>query len=223
MRGKRNDIEHSRDLDKLASLYLRGFNMSEIARILSQESGGYSISRVQVSKDLAKLKQMWIDNATSSYEQTIARELAKIDELERSYWEEFEKSKRDSEVSTVEQSFEGYDASSKMKGGGSVYENVRKSTKKSTREGNLKCLDGVQWCLNKRLELLGISTAQTSRVTISWEEQARQEGINDPTALFEELVTNISRKMDAGYGSESLIGSETSQRNEGATILELPG
>ena len=138
--------------------------------------------------------------------------------MERAYWDEFEKSKKDAEITNVEQSYEGYDATKKRAENKPTYETVKKSTKKSTNTGDIKCLEGIQWCINKRLDILGFTAKK--RLTVTWEEEAREAGVNDPRGLFEQTV---QRFMEGSDGSRSVPGSPAQIIEVEPEVLQLPG
>ena len=72
-----------------------------------------------------------------------ARELAKVDNLEREYWDAWARSQEEAETRTVTKD---------SKGGSTVdrYEG---------QVGDSRFLSGVQWCINKRCEILGLNAA----------------------------------------------------------------
>jgi len=214
---KRSEQEHLRDLDRTAHLYLRGYSHQQIADIVSGERQ-YTISRQQISKDIAKIRQMWIDSASLAYEEAIGRELAKIDELERAAWDAFERSMGDKKIELKEVV--------KNKGGGMPdAEKMRALTKTSSEKGATEYLKIIQWCIDKRVELLGIQTSSSASLTINWQEEARKEGVNDPTELFEQVVKGFLTKMDNGDGTRSLDGGTEAQVIDGEfeNIREIPG
>lgn len=181
-RKKRTEQEHLSDLDRTAHLYLRGYSIHQIAKIISEESH-YSISHVQILRDIKKIRQIWINNASSAYEEAIGRELAKIDELEKAYWDGYEKANGDKTI-LLKEIVKSDD------------DNKNRELKKVTQQGGLgsEFLKGIQWCINKRLELLGVQSASKS-MTISWEDQAKKDGVGNPEELFETVVKALMNKM----------------------------
>lgn len=210
---KRNEAQHSRDLDRVAHLYLRGYSHQQIAEIISAEQP-YTISRQMITKDISTIRELWVKSASLAYEEAIGRELAKIDELERAAWDSFEKSIGDKKMELKEVV--------KTTGAGEPDgQRIRAISKTATDRGTTKYLEIVQWCIEKRVELLGIKTASAS-LTINWQEQARKDGFSDPTALFEQVVSGFIEKMDTRDDKLSDAGSQEANVID-ARFEDIPG
>src|SRR5215831_10820916 len=91
----RTPFERERDLRETAALYLRGLSQVEIAQRLN-------LSRQQIGYDLKILQRRWQESALADFHAKKAAELAKMDELERTYWEAWERSRQPREVTTQE-------------------------------------------------------------------------------------------------------------------------
>src|SRR6516164_9311218 len=91
----RTPLERERDLRETAALYLRGLTQLEIAQRLN-------VSRQQISYDLKVLQRRWQESALADYKAAQASALARVDELERTYREAWERSCQAREVSTQE-------------------------------------------------------------------------------------------------------------------------
>ena len=76
---KRKPAERDRDLVAMARLYCQGMRQIDIAEMLG-------ISQSQVSYDLKRIQKRWQTECIEAISQGKARELARIDELERTYW-----------------------------------------------------------------------------------------------------------------------------------------
>jgi len=79
--------KHARENDLLreSELYLKGTKQAEIAEIIG-------ISQQSVSADLRCLQKRWQDSALVEIDAHRGKELAKIDELERTFWLRYEAS-----------------------------------------------------------------------------------------------------------------------------------
>lgn len=121
---------------QIASMYLRGRLQAEIAEELK-------ISPATVSRDLKALQEEWRRSALIDIDTAKARELAKIDELECTYWVAWERSQEDAESETkkVVDSGDGkrYEAQTQRKG----------------QAGDPRFLQGIQWCIERRCKILG--------------------------------------------------------------------
>jgi len=141
----RNPLERERDLRETAALYLRGLTQVEIAQKLN-------VSRQQIGYDLKVLQHRWQESALADFDAKKAAELAKIDELERTYWDAWQRSCQTREVTTQES----------IRGGeGQADEDRRKAgVRKEQRDGNPEYLKRVEWCISKRCELLRLNPPQ---------------------------------------------------------------
>jgi hypothetical protein len=140
----RAPLERERDLRETAALYLRGLTQHEIAQRLN-------VSRQQIGYDLKVLQRRWQESALADFNSKKAAELAKMDELERTYWEAWERSCQAREVTTQEKT---------QTGEGSTDEPRRKvGVRKEPRDGNPEFLRGVERCLDMRCKIIGAYAA----------------------------------------------------------------
>jgi predicted transcriptional regulator len=70
-----------------ASLYCRGKPQWEIARHLG-------VTQAQISYDLRAVRKAWLESSVRDFDELKAQELAKLDHLEATAWENFERSCR---------------------------------------------------------------------------------------------------------------------------------
>src|SRR3990172_1391135 len=91
---KRSTFQRERDLEETAGMYLRGETQQAIAEHLN---GKYyladPLSRQQIAYDLKAIQGRWLKSSLINFTAARARELAKIDNLERTYWDAWERSK----------------------------------------------------------------------------------------------------------------------------------
>lgn len=128
MRGpKRTKTQRERDLEEIAHRYCRGEFQASIGRDLG-------ITQQQVSYDVKELIKRWQAAGLASIDERKVAELAKVDELERTYWTEWERSKEDRVLD------------------------------KEHRLGDPRYLAGVQWCIERRCKILGIDTPERQEV-----------------------------------------------------------
>jgi hypothetical protein len=137
---KRSKSQRLRDRRLIASLYLKGEYQSDIAAQLG-------ISQGQVSKEIAVLHDDWRASALIDINEAKARELAKIDTLELEYWTAWKRSQEDAESEITKLQGGSTDAPSKLE----------KQTRREGQSGNPAFLAGIQWCINKRCEILGVN------------------------------------------------------------------
>lgn len=140
----RTPLERERDLRETAALYLHGLTHYEIAKRLN-------VSRQQICYDLKILQRRWQESALADFNSKKAAELAKMDELERTYWEAWERSCQAREVTTQEktQGGEGQSDEARLKAG----------VRKEQRDGNPEFLRGVERCIELRCKISGAFAA----------------------------------------------------------------
>ena len=83
---KRTADQRRRDLALTADLYLKGKTQNEIADTLG-------FTRQQISYDLAVVRKQWLQSSVRDFDDAKALELAKLNRLEREYWDEWEESR----------------------------------------------------------------------------------------------------------------------------------
>jgi hypothetical protein len=144
----RNSQERFRILDRrrrVASMYLCGMSQWEIGRKLG-------VTQQCIAKDIQALEREWLTSMVVDIDAAKAKELARIDRLERVAWRAWRRScKRKERASTRLEKKVADDATQ----GKTV-------TSKQTelRDGNADYLKRVEWCINKRCELLKLNPPQ---------------------------------------------------------------
>ncbi len=134
---RRSGSQIARDRRRIADMYLEGRLQVDIA----QELG---LSTPTISRDIAALQAEWLSSALYDFNEAKAREIAKIDRLEREYWIAWERSCEDAETETSKSAVVG--------------DKKRAEATKTTKgqAGDPRFLSGVQWCIERRCKLLGI-------------------------------------------------------------------
>lgn len=126
---------------RVAELYLTARTQMEIAKALE-------CSVATVCNDLKAIQKQWMDNAMLSFDKVKSRELAAIDRLEREYWDGWIESQKPKETTSTEQT---------SVGGG---DRLRAAVRTEKRDGDPRYLAGVQWCIDKRCQIMGINAMQ---------------------------------------------------------------
>jgi hypothetical protein len=122
----------------VASLYLRGKFQSEI-------SNEVKVDRCTISRDLKVIEEEWLKSGVMDLNAAKARELAKLDEIERQAWDAWEKSRKDAEIMEV---------TGTAQGGKGRPDKVKKITK--GQAGDSRFLAIILDCANQRSEILGL-------------------------------------------------------------------
>jgi hypothetical protein len=144
----RNPRERFRILERrrrVASLYLRGVNQWEIGRQLG-------VTQQCIARDVQALEKEWLASAVVDIDAAKAKELARIDRLERVAWRAWRRSCQRKERATTR--LEKKLADDAQQG--------KTVTSKHTelRDGNPEYLKRVEWCISKRCELLKLNPPQ---------------------------------------------------------------
>lgn len=149
----RSQDEIRRDRAIVAEMYLKGETQHDIAAYL-EERRDYNYNRSKVANDIQRLRETWEQSALMDFHRRRAQELAKIDLLEQEYWEAWEESREPYQERTVE----GEPAANEELNGhpGALDVDEVSYTRKEPKSGNPQFLRGIQWCINKRCELLGL-------------------------------------------------------------------
>jgi len=151
MSGKRRSKSQLiRDRRRIADMYLQGKTQADIA----EEVG---IDQSTVSRDIAALQGAWRESALIDIDEAKARELAKVDRLEREYWDAWERSCED--VVTVRAM-----GKQPAKGEKGKPDRVTRITKK--QDGDPAFLRGVQWCIERRCKIIGVDAPTKTEAKI---------------------------------------------------------
>src|SRR5689334_9369751 len=94
-RPKRSKVQREKDLATIAQAYLQGDTQADIAARIG-------VSQPQIAYDLKTLQERWRTASMIDFGERKATELARIDVLERQYWESWKKSLDERQVSNTE-------------------------------------------------------------------------------------------------------------------------
>ena len=118
-----NNQELAKRREKVAQLYLQGQTQRQIAATLGIDQGN-------VCRDLEAVRKVWLAAAVAAIDQRKAEELARVDQLEATYWTAWDRSQQPRPVP--------------------------ESTVPTPRDGNPAFLVGVKDCIELRCKILGI-------------------------------------------------------------------
>lgn len=145
-------------LKKISDMHLQGIEVEEIAK-------GVGVSEQTVYSALRKQKKEWEERIEHNTNIVMAETLAETDLLKKEYWEAWRQSQTTQQIKTrkVNQRAEKPKKGKKAEGdaGGnesasSLNQVVEISETMRERDGNPSFLKGVEWCLNFKVELLGL-------------------------------------------------------------------
>lgn len=190
LRRERTLAQRLADRVVMTDMYLRGFSQEEIAQKISAERP-YTISTRLVNTDLYRMYKEWREKYLKNIDDLKQQELARIDHLEKEYWDAWDESrKKKTEIQSerIEDKSEGRTGAI-----GQKYNRTKVKKRETQRDGDARFLDGIQWCISQRVKILGLEAAQ--RVEVDWVTQAKQAGIAEPAELFNELVAGYYKEL----------------------------
>lgn len=156
----RTPAKRASDRAAIAERYLRGEYQATIAAALD-------IDQSTVSRDLLALQREWEARAAHHHDAWRAGELAKLDELERTYWAAWERSCQERTRSRQGQ-VQGPPVTVKTSAGTAQQPGattIRAEVVKEGRDGNPAFLAGVLSTIDRRCKLLGIDAPTKTDLT----------------------------------------------------------
>jgi len=153
-------MQREADLVIVARLYLQKQTQAEIGRQLG-------LSQQQIGYDLKTLQKRWQESSVISIDTRKAEELARIDRLERVYWDAWERSLEAFKSTT--QTAEGTGDSRRNRG----------TIKTEERDGDPRYLEGIRWCIQKRVDIIGIDAPKRNELTGTGGGPIRMQNISE--------------------------------------------
>lgn len=151
---KRTDAQREHDLELISALYLRGKRQVDIAAELG-------VTQQQISYDLKTIQKRWQQKTVVNINEVKQRELARIDELERTYWEAWERSLDERTKTRTERNTVG--------GKENQISRDKASIEKETLLGVPAYLAGVERCIELRCKILGVyAPTKNVNVNVDW-------------------------------------------------------
>lgn len=146
---KRNGPQREADLEIIRGLYVRGHTYREIAAKVT-ELRDYSLSYQTIKNDVDEILSRWRETLVESIDKLKADELAKINEVERQAWAEWERSKLDT---------------SRHEEGSNDKTGCFEKDITEGRLGDPRYLEIIGKCVQKRCDILGLDAPKRSEVT----------------------------------------------------------
>lgn len=138
---KRTPTQRAYDLTRITEMYLKGRRQVDIAAELG-------VTQQQVSYDIQEIHRRWRESDLINIGEAKQRELDRIDELERTYWNAWEKSCGERKRTKQETSADGKKEKDKGR--------IRASVETEQLLGNPAYLAGIDSCVDKRCKVLGL-------------------------------------------------------------------
>lgn len=150
---------------KVAELYLKGNPQTAIG----EEVG---VKQSTVSRDLLAIRKQWLESTLMDFNEAKAREMARIDQLERVAWEAWEKSLGENVTVTVKKEGAG-------EGEDRIEVEVERKEKTVELNGDPRYLERIQWCIEQRCKILGVyETVDLGEMCfeVTWKKAGQEEG-----------------------------------------------
>lgn len=136
----------------VSRLYLKGYSYRQIAVLFKEDKRGYTISHAQIGFDMKKMLQEWKEEQDANIDSWVASELQKVAYLEQQYHASWEKSIRNQKKT-------------KKKTGYNSFGRIDETTKEDIEScGDPRFLQGIERCIQKRCDLLGLDKAKVIEV-----------------------------------------------------------
>lgn len=161
---------------RVAEMYLKGETQTAISEALG-------VTQATVSRDITYLHDEWVRSSILTINEAKARELQRIDHLERVYWEQYQASKTPARRTTnkgVRRN--ANDPSTNLSQTVTVIEQI----------GDPRLLDGIKWCIEQRCKLFGL---YQSKLELSWRDTVRPDEVAVVNGFFEEATRALADKL----------------------------
>lgn len=211
--NKRTDLEKTRDRQIIAELHLKGFSLREIPEILRIKTGAnYTLSHQMINNDLQKVKNLWSKKTEKRVVMAKDEELFKIDLMEKEAWLAWEESKKEAVSRSIKKKLKQQIAQVNPSLPLPEDNETRVETKAQT--GNVQYMHIIQWCVERRLELLGIK--QLLKFSITGEISKIGGGEKTLEELEKELA-EIGRQLRPN--NNKMLTGKTDEIEE-ATVVD---
>jgi hypothetical protein len=191
----------------VARLYLQQRTQAEIACEVGVNQG-------TVSRDLKAIQAEWQQQRLNDFAQAKLRELARIDQLEREYWDAWERSRQ------------GLERTVQEKTTAPTGDRLKAGTRSESRDGNPEFLRGVERCVEMRCKIIGAFAAvKIAPTTPDGEEEWHANESETNTVLLAAFARlGIAIGASGNTGTTDDVGQAlASSRVDPATGRNDPG
>ena len=142
--SKRSEGDRLYDMPFISQLYIQGLSHREIAERLSAQRP-YTIDFREVADDIIRIREKWIERATSNWEIKMAEELLRIDRVEAAAWDGWTKSQGKTQKSVKD-----------MRKGEDKKDYTHVSIQEWEQAGDPRFLAIIDNCIDRRCKLVGL-------------------------------------------------------------------
>lgn len=184
-RTKQEDFRIEQRRQQVAEFYLKGSTQAQIACQLGA-------AQSTVSDDLKAIRREWRDSSIRDFDEAVAVELKKLDNLEREAWSGWERTQQPAESTKVIQDGSGKKAEKTVK----------------QQQGNPRFLEQVHRCIAGRRTLLSLDApTRIAPTSPDGQEPYRlqvQNMTDEELELIERIITKTCEPVARlGYSSTS--------------------
>jgi transposase len=188
-RRAQEQFEIAKRREVVSKLYLQGKSQLAISEIVG-------VVPKTVFNDLKALREQWRQNAAANFSELQSRELAKIDLIEQECWDQWDRSKKDREIHSAE------------KEDGLNGQKTKSGLKREGQTADTSYIDKIQWCINKRCQILGLDAP--SKVAMTDPTGTKEYGGVGSVGPVGSLVNELQRAIDR-------FGAAPAGEDEGGT------
>lgn len=148
--SKEKEVEMAKRRRRVAELYLRGKSQRMIA-----EDVGFSVATV--NRDLNYIQDRWKESALVDMDRAMARQLARLQQIEDELWEAWHKSKEDRETTKRKRKqvvAQGQDGEIQVEADTPTEVQMQRKTKASY--GDTQIMNQIMKVVDRRTRLLGL-------------------------------------------------------------------
>lgn len=152
----------------VADLYLKGWGYRMIAEHAAKELQ-HAVTFQTVGNYVRALMEEWKAGRLDKIDEQKCQELAKIDKLEFTYWQAWERSLKGAETKTRKQKAIKIIKKGKDGKTGDTMDPYQAEQINKTEEtyGDPRFLQGIQWCIQMRCKILGIAAPEEGGMTVN--------------------------------------------------------
>lgn len=189
MAKDRKPAEVERDKRRVSELYLQGDIQAVIAHKLS-------LSQPTVSRIIKELIKEWQVERVYNINEYKARELDRIDLLERTYWAGYERSQRDAVVKS-KKAIQEPGPSVDGKKPGPMITKQEASERVEGQTGDPRFLEGVMNCIKQRCAIIGVEAPKQIRGELTGKDGAPLNPVDDQgyKNAFESLASVLEEAL----------------------------
>ena len=155
----RSDIQREQHYLQEIEMSLRGKYQHEIAAVLELSQG-------MVCNDMKKIKARWQKETNLAIDEAKAKELVKLDFLEREYWLDWERYLAAWDASKTERTRKRQRKGATGAIDASI-ETEKRDGNPAFLDGMLRCKEGILRCHERRCKMLGLEAPVRSEVEVT--------------------------------------------------------